>query len=100
MTAVDDLLAQAEPWTKQCGPCDAGLPMGCSCPDGDPRVVVSALVNHLEQQRTAVRRWVKDTAYSPHDIVLGPHSDLDREGYESLHQLLDAVDPGWRGAFT
>ncbi len=42
--AVKDAL----PWMQQCGSCDAGLPMGCTCPQGDPRVVISRLVAVIE----------------------------------------------------
>lgn len=35
-------------WLNQCGPCDAGLFMGCTCPEEDHRPVILALVNHLE----------------------------------------------------
>jgi hypothetical protein len=42
-----DLDAIADKWLQQCGPCDAGLPMGCSHPDEDYRPVLMDLVNTL-----------------------------------------------------
>ena len=39
----------AAEWLQQCGPCDAGLPMGCACPDKDPRPVIASLVEHVER---------------------------------------------------
>lgn len=35
-------------WLDQCGSCDAALPMGCTCPDGDPRAVILELVERLD----------------------------------------------------
>jgi hypothetical protein len=35
-------------WLDQCGSCDAGLPMDCTCPPGDPRAVILALVERLD----------------------------------------------------
>lgn len=43
-----DLEGIRHTWLKLCGSCDAGLPMGCTCPDDDPRNVIKALVDHLE----------------------------------------------------
>ena len=54
MTARDDLLRRAEPWTKLCGPCDGGLPMPCSCPADDPRIIISRLVAYIEASRPRV----------------------------------------------
>lgn len=45
-------------WLNQCGSCDAGLHMNCTCPDGDPRNVILALVVHLEK------------IYTNHDMLL------------------------------
>ena len=36
----ETLAAEVEPWLRECGSCDAGLPMGCTCPPGDYRVVL------------------------------------------------------------
>lgn len=43
---------QAE-WATQCGSCDAGLPMGCTCSQGDPRPVVARLLGEIDRLRTA-----------------------------------------------
>lgn len=42
-----DLDAIEAKWLQQCGPCDGGLPMGCVCPDEDPRPVIASLVDAL-----------------------------------------------------
>ncbi len=39
------ILDDAARWIKPCGSCDAGLATGCTCPDGDPRAVIAALVD-------------------------------------------------------
>jgi hypothetical protein len=39
----DELAAEVEPWLRECGACDAGLPMGCTCPPGDYRVILLKL---------------------------------------------------------
>ena len=44
-----DLEAIRRKWLSQCGSCDAGLPMSCTCPDGDPRGVILELVHKLEK---------------------------------------------------
>ena len=44
---LDDI----KPWLNICGGCDAGLPMSCTCPDGDPRPVMARLVAEIERQR-------------------------------------------------
>ncbi len=37
----------AEKWLRQCPACDAGLSMSCVCPPGDPRNVISNLVEEV-----------------------------------------------------
>lgn len=44
---TNDLLKRAEPFLNVCGSCDAGLPMSCTCPDGDYRPVMSALCDEI-----------------------------------------------------
>jgi hypothetical protein len=39
-------------WLGQCGSCDAGLSMGCTCPEEDVRPVILALVDELERLYT------------------------------------------------
>lgn len=46
-------LSTVRQWLNQCGSCDGGLPMNCSCPDTDPRQVIADLyseVVHLRQK--------------------------------------------------
>jgi hypothetical protein len=35
-------------WLNTCGSCDAGLPMACICPPGDPRTVILTLVERAD----------------------------------------------------
>jgi hypothetical protein len=34
------LAAEVEPWLRECGSCDAALPMSCTCPPGDYRNIL------------------------------------------------------------
>jgi hypothetical protein len=38
-------------WVTQCGSCDGGLPMSCTCQGGDPRPVIAALLRIIERPR-------------------------------------------------
>jgi hypothetical protein len=38
-------------WLNLCGSCDAGLPMNCTCPDGDPRIIILDLYNEVVDLR-------------------------------------------------
>ncbi len=49
----NDLAKIAAKWATQCGTCDAGLPMACTCPTGDPRPVISQLINEIRELRAA-----------------------------------------------
>lgn len=42
-------------WLNQCGSCDAGLPMSCSCPGDDPRSVILDLVRRVEFLESKVK---------------------------------------------
>lgn len=42
------LISRASVHLLQCGYCDAGLPMECACPEGDPRRVIQELVQAVE----------------------------------------------------
>lgn len=44
-------LVEVAPWLELCGSCDAGLPQSCTCPAGDPRVVIAALVDEIVMLR-------------------------------------------------
>lgn len=48
---LGDVVERAKPWLALCGSCDAGLPMSCTCPDGDPRQVISDLVAEVVRLR-------------------------------------------------
>jgi len=43
-----ELLARARTYLQLCGSCDAGLPTGCTCPRGDARTMIAALVDEVE----------------------------------------------------
>ncbi|MFD6565478.1 hypothetical protein [Micromonospora profundi] len=49
-------LAEVAPWMELCGHCDAGLPQSCTCPPGDPRVMIAALVDEIVRQRQEANR--------------------------------------------
>lgn len=44
-------LNEVRPWLRLCGSCDAGLPMGCTCPSADPRPMILRLVQEIERLR-------------------------------------------------
>lgn len=46
-----DTQAVRAKWLNQCGYCDAGLAMDCSCTLDDPRHVILELVREVENQR-------------------------------------------------
>lgn len=48
---TDDLGAIEAKWLQLCAACDAGLSMSCTCPDGDPRNVISNLVDEVRSLR-------------------------------------------------
>lgn len=53
-----DLEAIIAGWLKQCACCDAGLPGGCTCPTGDPRSDIAALIAEVERLRDDLARVV------------------------------------------
>lgn len=46
-----DVIKRAERFLSQCGSCDAGLPMSCTCPQDDFRPVMLELVREVERLR-------------------------------------------------
>lgn len=52
---AETLAAEVEPWLQECGSCDAALPMNCTCPKGDYRVV-------LLKVWQAYRRAIEETS--------------------------------------
>lgn len=67
-----DLDEIRQKWLNQCGCCDAGLPMSCTCTTDDPRHVILALVNHLED------------LYGNHDMLL---CSTMGEAYEQMEKF-------------
>lgn len=63
----NDLPAIVTEFLQQCGPCDAGLPMGCACSKRDYRPTMSRLVDEVEALRKV------------RDDVLALADDLTRE---------------------
>ena len=62
MTSIDldALEAQAKAHLVHCGPCDFGLvEFACTCPKGDPRPVISQLVEVIAEVRM-LRAVAKD----------------------------------------
>lgn len=51
--SADDIIKRAERFLNQCGSCDAGLPMGCTCPRDDYRPVMLELVREVERLRAS-----------------------------------------------
>jgi hypothetical protein len=53
VTEIADRIAEvkvrAERFLVQCGSCDYGFAMGCTCPPGDPRSVLSDLLELVEK---------------------------------------------------
>ena len=47
----EDVIKRAEPFLQQCGSCDAGLLMSCTCPQQDFRPVMLDLVREVERLR-------------------------------------------------
>lgn len=70
-----DLRKIRSEWLSLCGSCDAGLPMSCTCPDGDPRAVILKLVDHLE------------TLYDNYDLLC---CSTMGEAMEKLEERLDS----------
>lgn len=55
-----DLDAIERTWLRQCGHCDAGLPMNCVCPTDDYRIPMGELVvevRRLQAQLTDARKF-------------------------------------------
>jgi hypothetical protein len=48
---TEDIVAHAQKWLQICASCDIGFPSACTCPEGDPRNVILALVQEIERLR-------------------------------------------------
>jgi hypothetical protein len=93
MSDTPTLREQAEAFLKQCGACDAGLPMMCTCPVVDPRPLVLALLTALEtsvqreEQARAHKKKLADALYGYADKIIGTPI-----GYRVAHHLRGILD--------
>lgn len=69
---TNDIDAIRREWLRQCGPCDAGLLIGCTCPPGDVRSVLSALCDEIEQLRARL------AAAEPKELTEEPGPEVTR----------------------
>jgi hypothetical protein len=54
---VPSLIDRAREFLAECGSCDYALEgFGCTCPPGDPRLVIAELVTEVEALRAAAGR--------------------------------------------
>lgn len=88
---LDEITAE---WLNVCGPHDYGVTgsVGCFCPDGDPRPVISRLVAELEQARAALAR-VEALCADPAKEV-PPDGSMVLAHYRGGHQNID-VERAW-----
>ena len=56
---AETLAAEVEPWLRECGSCDAALPMSCTCPPGDYRVVLLKVWQAYEASRVTVAKEIE-----------------------------------------
>lgn len=74
-----DLDAITKKWLNQCGYCDAGLSMDCSCTTDDPRHLILQMVRHLE------------LIYSNHTLLLASTMGEAVDELENLSAARDKV---------
>jgi hypothetical protein len=97
--ARDALAAEVLPWLQQCGPCDGGLPMACSHPDGDYRVILAkvwAAYEALEAALPALRRqWAAEVAQaiqaSAEAQAIHPAAEVDNAYYRATNHAIAIV---------
>ena len=80
----ETLAAEVEPWLRECGSCDAALPMACTCPPGDYRVVLLKVWRAYEGAERAIRRQVAEeiaAAIQKHRDTFSPESPIETELY-------------------
>ena len=80
-----DALARARPFLNQCGSCDIGLPVTCTCPPGNYKSVMLDLVREIERLRERLP-------------VEGPHCPrCGSQGTPGPHDVCQpcAVAEGW-----
>lgn len=98
-----DTEAIAEKWLQQCGPCDGGLPMGCTHPAEDYRPVMAALLEELERTRRGAKtlghiveqqgRMVLDVT-GRHDLIAEDGDGDWGAVWDHLYELPSEGDPG------
>lgn len=66
---VDEALERAKPWATMCGSCDLGLPMKCTCAQGDPRPIVAELINVVTQLQAETKTAEKVAADDRDDFI-------------------------------
>jgi hypothetical protein len=107
-----DLEAIDPGWLNPCGPCDLGVPMNCTCPTGDPRIVISQLVteverlraelaardSHAREQRAAELREQADWLWRRVFLVMRPSpsplSDVVQRQVMDLRKRADRIEAG------
>jgi len=104
--AHDQLAAEVEPWLRECGSCDAGLPMSCTCPPGDYRSILLKVWRAYEIGEGATLQFDEPTYERVHNFMRGwdqgevvSASIIDRERqatltYTDLCSLVDAYKRG------
>ena len=75
MTDIDP--AEIEPWLQQCGSCDAGLPMSCTCPAGDYRNILLKVWQAYKASRVLMAEEIAEALRRRRD------------------EALEAKQPGW-----
>lgn len=88
-----DVEAIRAEWLNQCGPCDGGLPMGCSCPDADPRPVIGDLVAALDESRAEVAMVRRGARTLGHIVETQGRDALDASGMH--HVIGEDGDGDW-----
>jgi hypothetical protein len=82
---TEDILDPALPFLNQCGSCDAGLPMNCTCPEGDYRPVMLDLVREVERLRAGTQ-----------DEIRGARAGV-AGAVANLLRATDRTDPAYDG---
>lgn len=78
-----DLDEIRDKWLAPCGACDAGLPMGCTHPEGDYRPVMLRLVAEVERVQTKLEDYRVRLVAAEADLldvrgILSPNGEPER----------------------
>lgn len=84
---TDDLLKRAEPFLTQCGSCDYGLHVPCTCPKPDYRPVMLDLVREVERLRKVA--WTYLRTMNDQHAVFSHYLD----GCEECQTAAEECDP-------